>query len=57
VGKFLKLKNFEKYLTAKREEVDWCFADFGKTFKWFDGEAFSFKVRKNKVGERMFNAV
>jgi hypothetical protein len=25
VGKFLKLKNFEKYLRARREEVELCF--------------------------------
>jgi hypothetical protein len=55
VAKFLKLKNVKKNLRAKREEVEWCFADFGKTIKSFVRKAFWFKVRKNRVGERMFN--
>jgi hypothetical protein len=43
VGKFLKLKNFEKYLRARREEVELCFAEFGKTFQAFDRGVFGSK--------------
>jgi hypothetical protein len=51
------VKNFEKLLRTKREGVDWCFANFQKTLKSFDREAFWFKVRKNRVGERMFRSI
>jgi len=44
-------------LRPKREKVGWCFADFGKTFKSLDREASGFKVRKNRVGGRMFNFI
>jgi hypothetical protein len=54
--KIFEGKNFEKFLRAKRA-VDWCFANFGKTFKSFDREAFWFKGRKNRVGERMFSSM
>lgn len=50
------LKNFEKYLRDKIEEVDCYFADFGKTFKYFDGEVCWLKVRKNRVDEGMFSS-
>jgi hypothetical protein len=43
----------EKFFIAKREEVDWCLADFEKTFIYFDREAFRFIVEKNWAGERM----
>ena len=51
------LKSFEKYLRVKIEEVDWRFADFGKTLKYFDREACCLKVRKSRVGEGMFSSI
>jgi hypothetical protein len=51
------LNNFEKYLRVKIGEVDWCFADFGKTFKYFNREVCWLKVRKNRVGEGMFSSI
>ena len=34
MGKVLKLKILKKNLRSKREDIDLCFADFGKTLKF-----------------------
>ena len=53
----MELKNFEKYLRAEREEVDWCFAGFGKTFKFFLYKRFFAQSEKKYVEERMFSCI
>jgi hypothetical protein len=55
VGKYLKLKKFDKYSRSKREEVDGVLGLAGEHLSLLIEKLFGSKWDKKRVGERSFS--